>query len=111
MVVLVAPPGSEALACQRNPEAISVIGDALDIRENQLHQSRTNPHVVACVKSLSWAYRRLGREAEALGLVRRYDPDRTITDWTPAVEPLDVRNEESPGSQPDPRTSSSNANG
>lgn len=80
----------EALACQRDPRAIEAFDDALDLRENQLQQGHTHPHVITCAKSLWWAYRRLGREAEAASLVRRYDPDKTLTSWAPTVEPLRV---------------------
>ena len=77
----------EALACLRKPEAITVLDDALDIREEQVGQDHTFWEVQDCVKSLWWAYQRLGRGAEAETVARRYHLDGDPEDWTPPFVP------------------------
>ena len=74
----------EVLACQRDPEAISVLDDALDIRESQIGEDHTNWSVQDCAKSLWWAYDRLGRDVEAEAVARRYRLTGGPEDWVPA---------------------------
>jgi len=62
----------EALACLRQADAVTVLDDALDIRESHLTQNHASWAVRDCAKSLWWAYQRLGRGAEADAVSRRY---------------------------------------
>jgi hypothetical protein len=77
----------EVLACQRDPETISVLDDALDIRESQIGEDHTNWSVQDCAKSLWWAYDRLGRDVEAEAVARRYRLTGGPEDWIPAFVP------------------------
>jgi hypothetical protein len=77
----------EALACLRRPEAITVLDDALDIREDQVGQDHTFWAVRDCATSLWWAYQRLGRGAEAEAVARRYHLDGGPEDWAPPFVP------------------------
>jgi hypothetical protein len=77
----------EALACLRWPEAITTLDDALDIQETTVRQDHTFWAVRDCAKSLWWTYRRLGRDAEAEAVARRYRLPGTSEDWVPAFVP------------------------
>ena len=77
----------EALACLRRDDAITVLDDALDIRESRVAQDHTFWAVRDCAKSLWWAYQRLGLAAEAETVVRRYRFEGDPGDWTPAFVP------------------------
>ena len=77
----------EALACLRQPEAITVLGDALDLREGQVGQDYTFWDVQECAKSLWWAYQRTGRASEADAVVRSYHFTGDPGDWIPAFVP------------------------
>jgi hypothetical protein len=77
----------EVLACQRNPEAITVLDDALDIRESRIGERHTIWAVQDCAKSLWWAYHRLGRDVEAEAVARRYHLKGDAEDWMPSFVP------------------------
>jgi hypothetical protein len=77
----------EVLACLRKPEAITMLDDALDIREGRVGEDHTFWAVQDCAKSLWWAYRQLGRDAEADAVARRYHLDGDPEDWMPAFVP------------------------
>lgn len=77
----------EALACLRQADAITVLDDALDIRESRIGQDDTFWAFKDGVKSLWWAYQRLGRAGEAAAVARRYHLDGDADDWTPMFVP------------------------
>jgi len=77
----------EVLACQRNPESITVLDDALDIRESQIGEDHTIWAVQDCAKSLWWAYDRLGRDVEAEAVARRYHLKGDPEEWMPSFVP------------------------
>jgi hypothetical protein len=77
----------EALACLRQADAITVLDDALDVRESRIGQDHTFWAFQDCVKSLWWAYQRLGRAGEAAAVANRYRLDGDPEDWTPAFVP------------------------
>lgn len=61
-----------SLACQRRPEAVLQLEEALRIRTEELRQNRSVWQVQDCAKALRWTYQRLGRRAEADAVGRRY---------------------------------------
>jgi hypothetical protein len=77
----------EALACLRWPEAITALDDALDIQETTMRRDHTFWAVRDSAKSLWWTYRRIGREAEAEAVARRYRLPGASEDWIPAFVP------------------------
>lgn len=77
----------EVLACQRNPETITVLDDALDIRESRIGEDHTIWAVQDCAKSLWWAYDRLGRDVEAEAVARRYHLKGDREEWMPSFVP------------------------
>jgi hypothetical protein len=77
----------EALACLRQPDAVTTLGDAIDIREQQLAQDHQFWAVRDCAKSLWWAYQRLGRDREADAVARRYRFTGSSGDWMPTFIP------------------------
>jgi len=78
---------AEALACLCRADAITLLDDALDVRESRIGQDHTFFPFQDCVKSLWWAYQRLGRAGEAAAVARRYHLDGDPDDWTPAFVP------------------------
>lgn len=77
----------EALACLRRREAVTMLDDALDVRETQERLDHTFWTVRECAKSLWWTYRRLGHDAEAETVARRYRLPGDPGDWVPAFVP------------------------
>jgi hypothetical protein len=77
----------ETLACLRQPGAVTVLDDALDIRERKLAQGHAFWAVRDCAKSLWWAYQRLSRGSEADAVARRYHFTSGSGDWMPAFVP------------------------
>jgi hypothetical protein len=77
----------EALACLRQADAVTIIGEALDIREHKLAQDHKFWAVRDCAKSLWWAYQRLGRDREAGAVARRYRFTGSSDDWMPTFVP------------------------
>jgi hypothetical protein len=83
----------ETLACLRQADAVTVLDDAIDIRESHLAQDYAFWAVRDCAKSLWWAYQRLGRSSEADAVARRYRLIGASDDWMPAFVP-DMRESE-----------------
>ncbi|MGX7824827.1 AAA family ATPase [Actinokineospora sp. 24-640] len=70
-----------ARACLRDMSGLSVIGEALSIRQLELRQDRTFWEVRRVAVALRWAYLRFGRGAEAASIAERYgldDPDTVV---------------------------------
>ena len=77
----------EALACLRQADAVTTLGEAIGIREEKLAQDHKFWAVRDCAKSLWWAYQRLGRAREADAVARRYRFTGSSGDWMPTFIP------------------------
>ena len=78
----------EARACLREPSSLTLLGEAIEIREDQLAQDHTFWGLQDCAKSLWWAYLRLGREGESEAVARRYRLPGGPADWVPSFVPF-----------------------
>jgi tetratricopeptide (TPR) repeat protein len=61
-----------ARACQRERDALVSIGDAMDLRRDQLGQDASFWEMQRCAEILQWTYDRLGRHTEATSIRNRY---------------------------------------